>query len=365
MMKGTRAVRKMLTILLLLMMMPCAARAETERAYDWTLIPGYATLNEAQRALFGAAYAAALRGETQVPVLEDVSYDDAVAAMNLLLDECPELCALDSRYQISYARNHPETVSGVTLVYARPLDTQTVLLDTAETMAAQAEGSAWERELTLHDMLCSAAVYDLDTSNQATAYGALVDGRAGCGGYARALTLLCRLAGIPCQTVSGTTRVDGGEERHAWCVLYIGGAFTQTDPTWNDQDAAGLITHWYFNLTDAQMAADHFPDADTLALPCTDASLSWHARNGLVVPAEEDEAQRIIDGALYALVTRGETVNLRFEDGYAYANFVARTQEYVAAYNRTHPQARYEGAYRLMHSDEQRCCVLLGANRAP
>ena len=354
--------RKMLTILLMLLMLlmlRCAARAEAEAAYDWTLIPGYMTLNDTQRTLFGMAYAAARRGETQVPVPEGVSYDDAVAAMNLLLDECPELCALDSRYQISYARNHPETVSGVTLVYARPLDTQTVLLDTAEAMAAQAEGSAWERELTLHDMLCHTAVYDLTAPSQSTAYGALVEGRAGCSGYARALTLLCRLAGIPCQTVSGTTRVDGGEERHAWCVLYIGGAFTLTDPTWNDQDAAGLITHWYFNLTDAQMAADHIPDADTLALPCTDDSLSWHARNGLVVPAEESEARRIIDGAVEAMMREDTEVNLRFERAEDAEAFAGSVEDWVEACSQAHPDVPRPAGWSVFYQPEQRCVLIV------
>lgn len=356
--------RKLL-IALMVLVLPCAAWAETSQPYAWTLIPGYLAMNDAQRAMFETAYATAARGETEVPVPEGVSYDDAIAAMSLLLDECPELCALDNRYQVAYVRSQPETVSGVTLFYARALDTQSVLLDTAKAMAAQAQGSAWERELTLHDMLCHTAVYDLDAPNQYTAYGALVDGRAGCSGYARALTLLCRLAGIPCQTVSGTARAGDREERHAWCVLYIGGSFTQTDPTWNDQDKAGLITHWYFNLTDAQMAADHSPDADTLALPCMDDSLSWHARNGLVVPADENEARWIIDGAVEAMAREGTNVNLRFENGQACEDFVKQTQAYIAAYNQTHPQAPYDGAFQLMYSAEQGCCILLEAEEIP
>lgn len=350
--------RKLL-IALMVLVLPCAAWAETSQPYAWTLIPGYLAMNDAQRAMFEAAYATAARGETEVPVPEGVSYDDAIAAMSLLLDECPELCALDNRYQVAYARSQPETVSGVTLFYARALDTQSVLLDTAMTMAAQAQGSAWERELTLHDMLCHTAVYDLDAPNQYTAYGALVDGRAGCSGYARALTLLCRLAGIPCQTVSGTARAGDREERHAWCVLYIGGSFTQTDPTWNDQDKAGLITHWYFNLTDAQMAADHSPDADTLALPCMDDSLSWHARNGLVVPADAEKARAIIDEAMENMVRRGETVNLRFEQAEDADAFIGSVRAWIADYNENHPDAPYEGSWSAISQTEQGCVVIM------
>ena len=352
-----------LLVLLLLMLLPGAARAEA--AYDWALIPGYATLNDTQRTLFGAAYAATLRGETGVPVPDHMAYDEATEAMDLLIAECPERCALDDCYRITYARSQPEVAEWVELTYARPLETQTILLNAAKTMAVQAEGSAWERELILHDMLCNAATYDLNAPNQDTAYGALVDGRAGCSGYARALTLLCRLAGIPCQTVSGTATVNGAEERHTWCVLYIGGAFAQTDPTWNDQDGAGVITHWYFNLTDAQIAADHSPDANALALPCTDDSLSWHARSGRVVPAEAEEARRVIDRALEGMAREGEAVNLRFEDGAAVEDFVKQTQAYIEAYNQTHPQVQYDGAFRLMYSEEQGCVLLLEMEKTP
>ena len=348
--------RKVL-IVLLLMLLPCAARAEA--AYDWDLIPGYAMLNDTQRTLFGAAYAAALRGETGVPVPDHMAYDEATEAMDLLIAECPELCALDDCYRITYARSQPEVAEWVELTYARPLETQTILLDAAKTMAAQAEGSAWERELILHDMLCNAATYDLNAPSQSTSYGALVDGRAGCSGYARALTLLCRLAGIPCQTVSGTAKTGGTEERHTWCVLYIGGAFAQTDPTWNDQDRAGLITHWYFNLTDAQIAADHSPDADTLALPCTDGSLSWHARNGLVVPADAEKARAIIDEAMENMVRRGETVNLRFEQAEAAEAFAHDVGAWIEAYNLPHPEAPYEGSWSAFSLAAQGCVIVV------
>ncbi|MGN0762319.1 MAG: transglutaminase domain-containing protein, partial [Aristaeellaceae bacterium] len=178
-------------------------------------------------------------------------------------------------------------------------------------------------------------------------------------GYARALTLLCRLAGIPCQTVSGTARAGDREERHAWCVLYIGGSFTQTDPTWNDQDKTGLITHWYFNLTDAQMAADHSPDEDTLALPCTDDSLSWHARNGLIVPADAEKARAIIDEAMENMVRRGETVNLRFEQAEDVDAFIGSVRDWIADYNEIHPDAPYEGSWSAISQMEQGCAIIM------
>ena len=60
-----------------------------------------------------------------------------------------------------------------------------------------------------------------------TAYGALKDGLAICGGYAQALQTLFTRSGIPCYTVSG----KWGSEYHMWNVAYVDGAWRYFDAT--------------------------------------------------------------------------------------------------------------------------------------
>ena len=60
-----------------------------------------------------------------------------------------------------------------------------------------------------------------------TAYGALHDHLAICGGYAQALQLLLEQAGIPCVTVSGKM----GGEYHMWALAQIDGQWLFFDPT--------------------------------------------------------------------------------------------------------------------------------------
>ena len=60
-----------------------------------------------------------------------------------------------------------------------------------------------------------------------TAYGALHDGLAICGGYAQAFQLLLEQAGIPCVTVSGKL----GAENHMWDLAQIDGQWLYFDPT--------------------------------------------------------------------------------------------------------------------------------------
>ena len=60
-----------------------------------------------------------------------------------------------------------------------------------------------------------------------TAYGALQDHLAICGGYAQAFQLLLEQAGIPCVTVSGS--LSG--ENHMWALARIDGQWLYFDPT--------------------------------------------------------------------------------------------------------------------------------------
>ena len=60
-----------------------------------------------------------------------------------------------------------------------------------------------------------------------TAFGALHDNLAICGGYAQAFQLLLEQAGIPCVTVSGKL----GAENHMWDLARIDGQWLYFDPT--------------------------------------------------------------------------------------------------------------------------------------
>ena len=80
-----------------------------------------------------------------------------------------------------------------------------------------------------------------------TAYGALHDGLAICGGYAQALQILFEKAGIPCYTVSGRM----GSEYHMWNIAYLDGAWRYFDAT-SDR---GRADYWfnYFNVSADQL----------------------------------------------------------------------------------------------------------------
>lgn len=93
----------------------------------------------------------------------------------------------------------------------------------------------YEKVLSIHDFVCASTVYDKKGSYAYNAYGALVDGRSVCEGYAEAFKLLCDRNGIGCVLVSGTGITSSGQENHMWnYVLMDDGRWYAVDATWDD-----------------------------------------------------------------------------------------------------------------------------------
>lgn len=176
--------------------------------------------------------------------------------------------------QLNYIENDPQKAT------AR----RQALYDKVNAILAEAVSISdpLQRERFFYEKVIFAAKYDrsqpelininLDTH---TAYGDLVSGLAVCDGYAKAFALLCNYGGIEAWTESGY--FEGVS--HAWNGVKIDGQTYYCDPTVDDAenryygddknvlinpgnpetytalpDAATML---YFNLTRAEMSADH------------------------------------------------------------------------------------------------------------
>lgn len=350
--------KKALIFLLCLACLPAMALAAPMTPYAPATMLRYLALTPAQQDLFDTLYAAAAQGMEEVAFPDGAAYADAEAALQALLTDCPELCALAGRYSIRYLQDAPNVALSATLYYDAPLSQQEALLTAAQALAVQAQGDSYARELFLYDALCGACVYDPAAPHPSSAYGALAEGRATCEGYARALSLLCRLAGIPCAMVTGDAWHDGSTEAHAWCVMNVGGEFVLCDPTWDDQDGLGVVTHWYFNLSERQMGADHWADGGFPLPACTTEELTWHAQQNRLVPREKDAAQAVMDAALTDFALSGHAVHWRFENPADAKALAADVEGCFRQYNSRHPEAAFSGAYSVSWSEIQGCVVI-------
>ncbi|MDF1618363.1 transglutaminase domain-containing protein [Petrocella sp. FN5] len=123
--------------------------------------------------------------------------------------------------------------------------------------------SDFEKELAIHDYIVHQVTYDQSpVLNPAvfTIYGALIDGRAVCHGYAEAFQYMAYLAGLNTKIVFGTAKVDGVDIGHAWNMIELDGKYYHVDTTWNDPVSSlgsHNITYDYFNVTDQDLMATH------------------------------------------------------------------------------------------------------------
>lgn len=351
--------RRVMAGLLALLLMPVCALAAPDTPYAPETVLQTAPLSDGALAALDVLYPAIRRCEAQIELPGGTLYEDASAAMRCLSRNYPELFHLENEWTIGYYQAAPAYATMVKPAYAMTAweyeATLTRLLEAARSMTASVSGAQTDDAEILHDLLCEAASYDrsetLDADN--TAVGALLMGVTRCEGYAQALSLLYRLAGISCGVVAGEVGVAPDITRHAWNAAVIDGMPTLIDATWNDQEENGCVTHWYYGLMDAMMAADHVPDPE-FSLPVMNGiAVNWHARRGLLVT---DSA------GLYAAIRRfaleGE-VSIRFADPALYDDLIDRTNDWLREYNATcGPGETFYGSYGMIFSDEQHCAML-------
>ena len=120
-----------------------------------------------------------------------------------------------------------------------------------------------------HDYLVSHVEYDYNAPHAQTVYGALIDGKCVCAGYARAFQYMMQKAGIRCGYISGTSMNELGSGAHAWNIVELENEFYVMDVTWDDPigGEAGKVYYDYYNVTDEGVAGSHARDALSMKLP--------------------------------------------------------------------------------------------------
>ena len=345
--------KKLTALLLAAAVVLGTAAAELPLVYPAETVISVMRLTQAQRDLAEYLYAPVLAGETKIALPAGTRYDDVGPAMQSLMLDYPELFHLHREYTISYWQKKPEQAISVSPQYrmdARRAEELRAQLYQAAMVLVRQGGTA----VGLHDALAECTAYGGDTEMRHTAVGALLQGTATCEGYAQALSLLYRMAGIPCGVVKGvgTEYMTGRQTAHAWNIMYLGG-YSLIDATWNDQDGAGLNTHWYFGLSDEQMAADHTPDAE-MDMPRSTDHAGWHRRYGRYAAQAEDAFRAMSD-----LVAYGTPVNLRVTDGALYAAIAEDIGGFMDAYNEWCPEGlAFYGRYTYMTCDAQQCLII-------
>ena len=152
--------------------------------------------------------------------------------------------------------------------------------------------SDYEKELVIHDYIvnnCKYSFSDKNDKSEFRAYGALVNHKCVCEGYARAMYLLLRCCNIDARLVSGHTDHDSYvEDRqgkvvsgHMWNQVKIDGIWYNLDATWDDPVGGDdVLAHTYFNVDDSILSKDHKWESEE-AERCTSMAANYYEKNGL------------------------------------------------------------------------------------
>ena len=193
-----------------------------------------------------------------------------------LLDE---VCAIDKKTSddADYLMNSISTINCKTsyryygdvitdstiTVQIRYLETmaqlQAVNEGVAEALAAlNIEGkSDYKKVKLIHDFIVENTRYQTG-ANCYTAYGALLEGRAVCQGYAQLAYKMLTEAGLKCYFISGKANNGTRTEDHAWNLVKVGKKWYYLDVTWDDPVGSGdTLRYDYFLLGSERFTQDH------------------------------------------------------------------------------------------------------------
>lgn len=135
----------------------------------------------------------------------------------------------------------------------------------------------FEKEVALHDYLVKNVKYynyvDIENipDEKHTAYGALIDKSAVCDGISEAYSLLLDKCGITNIVVTGKL-----EEGHAWNKVLIEGEWYNVDTTSDICGENNVLSHVYFNLTDAEITDTHSFDKDYDIPECNSSKYNYY-----------------------------------------------------------------------------------------
>lgn len=204
---------------------------------------------------FGMSFNSLLQEESGNEVLGN-ALDGAI---NSLILDNPELFYIDitKMYLLTnittklFSTTYKVTISGNGESY---LDEAFTSAEEVERAIAQVEeikekvlieanrGSAEDKVRLVHDYLIDTIEYDLNAGSTVyDIYGALVNRRVVCEGYAKAFKYILDDLGIPCIIVCGTgTNSSGATESHAWNYVQLDGKWYAVDVTWDDPIITGF-----------------------------------------------------------------------------------------------------------------------------
>lgn len=244
----------------------------------------YQQLSKREQALYGTLYHGIENYDETIRLPGIYSKEEYEHVYLMLAMQEPQFFYLSNIYetadQMAEANMHYRVEKDQIAVMRSQMDLA------ADRILKQADTASGEmqRMQMIHDGVAALCEYSED-SFQSEAYGCLVNGRAKCEGYSKALLYVARRGGINIMNVPGTIR---NGENHVWNVAQIEGKYYNFDVTWDDDEQyRGNVIHSCFAVPD-DLFLDHHPDLTAYRPPtCSDGDRDYYKMNNLTVDSAD------------------------------------------------------------------------------
>lgn len=126
----------------------------------------------------------------------------------------------------------------------------------------------YENIKMVHDYLVESIDYEqtISESNIYNIYGALINKRCVCEGYAESFKYLMEALNIPCTIIVGEASYEGSSEEHAWNYVQLNDIWYGVDCTWDDPIIIGpgflsnSLKYKYFLKGESEFRKTHVPN---------------------------------------------------------------------------------------------------------
>ena len=160
------------------------------------------------------------------------------------------------------------------------------------------DADQYEKTEYVYETIIRNTVYDMAAPDNQSIYSVLVNHSSVCLGYARTVQYLLNKMGVNCAVVLGSTDTN---QRHAWNLTEIDGAFYYLDATWGDgnpqtadENAVEMI-YDYLNLTTAELEQTHVPNGETPLPVCDSREANYYTRHGALFSSyDEEQLERLL-----------------------------------------------------------------------
>lgn len=235
-------------------------------------------------------------GETSFVIQKHASAaSDCFAAYKALRDDHPEYFFLG--FQSEFIAHGLSGILKYSILYSSS-NIDRIRLQLRKSIFRLVRGTAglplMERERVVYERIAKRIKYtDHNDVRDHNVVGPILMSSGVCEGHNSLLMLCFRRLGIPCIKVYGRTKTDGW---HCWTIAWIDGIPVHCDVTWDGAEA-GFISFDYLNLSDAQIATDHFEFKSPRVPECVSDSLTYYQYNNLVVRSYGELRQMIKVGS--------------------------------------------------------------------